>query len=78
MEVGIFDKDYIIVTSGLALEDQVLTTWTSELKEGTKVTLEGEDPVTVSKDDETLETSMTEESQGAEAESPAADQSQAQ
>ncbi|MDY3232777.1 MAG: efflux RND transporter periplasmic adaptor subunit [Clostridiaceae bacterium] len=78
VEVGIFDKDYIIVTSGLTLEDQILTTWTSELKEGTKVTLEGEAPVTVSKDDEALKTSMTEESQGAEAESPAADQSQAQ
>lgn len=42
VEVGIFDKDNIIVTSGLTLEDQVLTTWTSELKEGTKVTLEAE------------------------------------
>lgn len=37
--VGIFDEDNIVVTSGLNADDQVLTTWTSELKEGTRVTL---------------------------------------
>ncbi|MCC8027017.1 MAG: efflux RND transporter periplasmic adaptor subunit [Clostridium sp.] len=81
VEVGIFDKENIIVTSGLTLEDRVLTTWTSELKEGTKVTLETEVPVTVTKDGETLETSIKvqlEESQTEEAENSAADQSQAQ
>ena len=64
MEVGIFDKDNIVVTSGLTLDDMVLTTWTSELKEGTKVTL---DTGAVSEDIQT-----------GEPESPAADQSEAQ
>ena len=64
VEVGIFDKDNIVVTSGLTLDDMVLTTWTSELKEGTKVTL---DTGAVNGD-----------SQTGEPESPAADQSEAQ
>lgn len=64
VEVGIFDKDNIVVLSGLSLEDQVLTTWTSELKEGTKVTLGAKKS---DQDDQTEE-----------AESPAEDQSQAQ
>lgn len=42
VEVGAFDKEHIVVTSGLTLEDQVITTWTSELKEGTMVTLSTE------------------------------------
>lgn len=81
VEVGIFDKDNIIVTSGLTLEDQVLTTWTSELKEGIRVTLETEVPVTVTRDGESLEASMSvqiQQSQTEEADNPAADQSQAQ
>ena len=64
MEVGIFDKDNIVVTSGLTLDDMVLTTWTSELKEGTKVTLDTG--------------AANGESQTGEPESPAADQSEAQ
>ena len=64
VEIGIFDKDNIVVTSGLTLDDMVLTTWTSELKEGTKVTL---DTGAVNGD-----------SQTGEPESPAADQSEAQ
>ncbi|KJJ70050.1 MULTISPECIES: efflux RND transporter periplasmic adaptor subunit [Clostridia] len=64
VEVGIFDSENISVLSGLTLDDMVLTTWTSELKEGTKVTLDtgaGEDA-----------------GQTDEAESPAADTSAAQ
>lgn len=63
VEVGIYDKDNIVVLSGLTLDDQVLTTWTSELKEGTEVTLD-----TAAEETETTE----------QAESPAADPSQAQ
>lgn len=40
VETGIFDDDSIVVISGIGEEDQVLTTWTSELKEGTRVTLD--------------------------------------
>ena len=40
METGIFDDNNIVVESGLEEDAQVLTTWTSELKEGTKVTLD--------------------------------------
>lgn len=64
VEVGIFDKENIVVTSGLTLDDMVLTTWTSELKEGTKVTLDTG--------------KAAEGSQNAETESPAADESIAQ
>ena len=52
------------MTSGLTLDDMVLTTWTSELKEGTKVTLDTG--------------AANGESQTGEPESPAADQSEAQ
>lgn len=37
--VGIFDSKQIVVASGLSLDDLVITTWTSELKDGVKVTL---------------------------------------
>ena len=40
VETGIFDDNNIVVESGLEEDAQVLTTWTSELKEGTKVTLD--------------------------------------
>lgn len=64
VETGIFDKDNIVITSGLTLDDMVLTTWTSELKEGTRVTLDTG--------------AAGEESQTDEAPSPAADTSEAQ
>lgn len=41
VEVGIFDTENIVIKSGLAMDDQVLTTWTSELKDGYKVALAG-------------------------------------
>lgn len=39
VETGLFDKDNIEIKSGLTMNDLVLTTWTTELKEGTKVNL---------------------------------------
>lgn len=41
VEVGLYDADWIEVRSGLTEEDQVLTTWSSELYEGTKVRIKG-------------------------------------
>lgn len=41
VEVGLFDSDWIEVQSGLELGTEVLTTWSSELYEGTKVRLKG-------------------------------------
>lgn len=37
--VGLADNEYIEVQSGITADDQVVTTWTSELYEGSKVTL---------------------------------------
>ena len=39
---GIYDSDYIEIDSGITADDQVLTTWSSELYEGVKVRLKGE------------------------------------
>ncbi|MGN0157649.1 MAG: efflux RND transporter periplasmic adaptor subunit [Brotaphodocola sp.] len=39
VEVGLYDSDWIEVKSGIDLDVQVLTTWSSELYEGTKVRL---------------------------------------
>ena len=41
VETGLNDSDYIEIDSGLTTEDLVLTTWSSELNEGTKVRLKG-------------------------------------
>lgn len=41
VEVGLYDSDWIEIKSGLNMSDQVLTTWTSELYEGTKVRVKG-------------------------------------
>ena len=83
VEVGIYDKENIAVLSGITLDDRVLTTWTSELKEGTKVTLETEVPATLEMNGTEAEVQVNmqvirENSQTDKAESPAADQSQAQ
>lgn len=43
VQTGIFDTDNMMIVSGLTMDDLVLTTWTSELKEGTKVTLASEE-----------------------------------
>ena len=64
VEVGIFDSENIVVLSGITMEDKVLTSWTSELKEGTKVTLDAGDADAGTQTDE--------------AESPATDPSKAQ
>ena len=71
------------VLSGITLDDQILTTWTSELKEGTKVTLETEVPATIemngTETDAQIKMQVIQETdQTDKAESPAADQSQAQ
>lgn len=39
VETGLNDSDYIEIDSGLTTDDMVLTTWSSELNEGTKVRL---------------------------------------
>lgn len=39
VETGLFDADQIAVISGLSMDDLILTSWTSELKEGTSVRL---------------------------------------
>ncbi len=39
--VGLADNEYTELQSGIAADDQVVTTWTSELYEGSKVTLAG-------------------------------------
>lgn len=41
VEVGLYDSDWIEVKSGLGTDDHVLTTWSSELYEGTKVRVKG-------------------------------------
>jgi hypothetical protein len=83
VEVGIYDSENIAVLSGITLDDQILTTWTSELKEGTKVTLEIEAPATIemngTETDAQIKMQVIQETdQTDKAESPAADQSQAQ
>jgi len=39
--VGLSDNEYSEIPSGITADDQVVTTWTSELYEGSKVTLAG-------------------------------------
>lgn len=39
--VGLSDNEYSEIPSGITVDDQVVTTWTSELYEGSKVTLAG-------------------------------------
>lgn len=41
VEVGLYDSDWIEIKSGIGAEDHVLTTWSSELYEGTKVRVKG-------------------------------------
>lgn len=42
IEEGIFDADVLEVRSGLAMDDMVVTTWSSELYDGADVKLKGE------------------------------------
>lgn len=39
VEVGVYDSERIQILSGLSMEDRVITTWSSELFEGSKVDL---------------------------------------
>lgn len=41
VEVGLYDSEWIEIQSGLTSADHVLTTWSSELYEGTRVRLKG-------------------------------------
>lgn len=41
VEVGLYDSEWIEIKSGLGTDDHVLTTWSSELYEGTKVRVKG-------------------------------------
>lgn len=41
VEVGLYDSDWIEIKSGLTVDDYVLTTWSSELYEGTTVRIKG-------------------------------------
>ncbi|MGL5435958.1 MAG: efflux RND transporter periplasmic adaptor subunit [Lachnospiraceae bacterium] len=41
VEVGIYDSERIEILSGITIEDKVITTWTSELYEGSRVDLAG-------------------------------------
>ncbi len=41
VEVGIYDSERIEILSGISMDDKVITTWTSELFEGSKVDLAG-------------------------------------
>lgn len=43
VETGIYDSEWIEIKSGLDTDVQVLTTWSSELYEGTKVRIKGEE-----------------------------------
>lgn len=58
--VGLADNDYVEIKDGLAAEDQVVTTWTSELYDGSKVTLAGEAGQGTQTADDTAETEGTE------------------
>ena len=81
VNVGIYDKDNIAVLSGITLDDQVLTTWTSELKEGTKVTLETEVSAHIEVDgggEADVPIKVQIDQSQAEETDPASDQSQAQ
>lgn len=45
VEVGIYDSERAEILSGLTMQDRVITTWSSELFEGSKVQAAGEQPV---------------------------------
>ncbi len=51
--VGLADNEYTEIQSGIAADDQVVTTWTSELYEGSKVTLAGGNEEESQAEDET-------------------------
>ncbi|WP_077609840.1 efflux RND transporter periplasmic adaptor subunit [Clostridium sp. Marseille-P2415] len=58
--VGLSDNDYMEVKDGITADDQVVTTWTSELYDGSKVTLATEAGEETQAADGTTETEGTE------------------
>ncbi len=42
IETGIYDSETMEVLSGLSMEDQVITTWSSELSEGARIRVSGD------------------------------------
>ncbi|MDR1770777.1 MAG: efflux RND transporter periplasmic adaptor subunit [Hungatella sp.] len=64
--VGLADNEYMEIQSGITAEDQVVTTWTSELYDGSKVTLAGGN-----EDDSQAAQGTAEEGTGAEPSGPA-------
>ncbi|MFT4104900.1 MAG: efflux RND transporter periplasmic adaptor subunit [Lacrimispora sp.] len=54
--IGLADDDYAEVKEGITAEDQVVTTWTSELYDGSKVTLAGGNGEETQAADSTAET----------------------
>lgn len=45
VEVGIYDSEKAEILSGITADDQIITTWSSELFEGSRVQAAGEQPV---------------------------------
>ena len=39
---GMFDEKHIVITSGISVGDQVITTWSSDLRDGVKVQVDGD------------------------------------
>ena len=60
--VGLSDNEYSEIPSGITANDQVVTTWTSELYEGSKVTLAGGDEKESQAEEGTTEETGTEPS----------------
>ncbi|WP_367568809.1 efflux RND transporter periplasmic adaptor subunit [Lacrimispora sp.] len=57
--IGLADNAYAEVQEGIAAEDQIVTTWTSELYDGSKVTLAGEEKEEAQTADSTAEAEET-------------------
>jgi RND family efflux transporter MFP subunit len=60
--VGLSDNEYSEIPSGITADDQVVTTWTSELYEGSKVTLAGGNEKESQAEEDTTEETGTEPS----------------
>lgn len=57
--IGLADNSYAEVQEGITAEDQIVTTWTSELYDGSKVTLAGEEKEEAQTADSTAESEET-------------------
>lgn len=58
--IGLSDNDYSEVQSGISADDQVVNTWTSELYDGSKVTLKEENKEETTAEEETAKVEETE------------------